>query len=102
MKTLSTRRLSCRAFTLIEMLLVFAIIGLLIALLLPAVQAARGAARRSHRVHHRSCRNHPTAVREPCLWMRRDHPPCRPSARWGTKSRPESEYRNETRTNSWQ
>lgn len=38
-------------FTLIEMLVVIAIIGILIAILLPAVQAAREAARRAH------CRN---------------------------------------------
>ncbi|MBN2217353.1 MAG: DUF1559 domain-containing protein [Pirellulales bacterium] len=40
-----------RAFTLVELLVVVAIIGILIALLLPAVQAAREAARRA------SCRN---------------------------------------------
>ena len=71
------RHQPARGFTLVEMLVVIAILGLLLGILLPAVQAAREAARRSHCVNN--VRQLGTALHTYAT-ARRSYPPGRNAA----------------------
>jgi prepilin-type N-terminal cleavage/methylation domain-containing protein len=65
-----------RGFTLVEVLVVIAIIGVLVALLMPAIQAARESARRSE------CANHLRQIALACLQHEGAHK-FFPSSGWG-------------------
>lgn len=70
------RKVRSCGFTLVELLVVMAVVGILVALLLPAVQAAREAARATQ------CRNH---LKQQALAMHNHHDTYRqfPSGGWG-------------------